>query len=111
MPIQFKLDYVIDESATEHSRRRETLRRLARVSLSKREAARAWPQILEHKWFLSERLGRDVGLRVAAVDYFENISPPRASSFARALQEKLPPRLPMMQPLNERLNSTGRLLA
>ena len=38
------------------------------------EAARdAWPRILEHKWYLSERLGRDVGLRVAATDYLDNI--------------------------------------
>ena len=28
-----------------------------------------------HKWILSERLGRDVGLRVAALDYFENVHP------------------------------------
>jgi hypothetical protein len=33
-----------------------------------------------HKWILSERLGRDVGLHVAAIDYFENVHPrnPRA---------------------------------
>jgi Zn/Cd-binding protein ZinT len=27
----------------------------------------------DHKWYLSERLGRDVGLFVAALDYFLNI--------------------------------------
>jgi transitional endoplasmic reticulum ATPase len=35
-------------------------------------AAEAWVKILEHKWFLSERLGRDVGLRVACLDFLEN---------------------------------------
>ncbi len=32
-----------------------------------------WPQILKHKWFLSEKLGRDVGMRVACFDYMENV--------------------------------------
>ena len=35
-------------------------------------AAEAWVKILEHKWFLSERLGRDVGLKVACLDFLEN---------------------------------------
>lgn len=32
-----------------------------------------WPKIEEHKWFLSEKLGRDVGIKVACVDLIENI--------------------------------------
>lgn len=32
-------------------------------------------EIETHKWFLSEKLGRDVGFHVAAADYLENISP------------------------------------
>ncbi len=31
--------------------------------------------IAEHKWLLSERLGRDVGMRVAALDYRLNVQP------------------------------------
>ncbi|MBI4963371.1 MAG: AAA family ATPase [Desulfomonile tiedjei] len=31
-----------------------------------------WVKILQHKWFLSERLGRDVGIKVACVDFIEN---------------------------------------
>jgi len=31
-----------------------------------------WPKILQHKWLLSEKLGRDVGLRTACVDFVEN---------------------------------------
>ena len=31
-----------------------------------------WPKILQHKWLLSEKLGRDVGLRVACIDFLEN---------------------------------------
>ena len=32
----------------------------------------AWKKIQDHKWYLSERLGRDVGFFVAASDYFLN---------------------------------------
>lgn len=32
-----------------------------------------WPKILQHKWLLSEKLGRDVGLRVACIDFLENM--------------------------------------
>jgi hypothetical protein len=40
--------------------------------LPKREAENVWTKIQDHKWYLSERLHRDVGLRVAAIDYIEN---------------------------------------
>ncbi len=32
-----------------------------------------WPKILQHKWLLSEKLARDVGLRVACIDFLENM--------------------------------------
>jgi len=35
-------------------------------------AGELWLKILQHKWLLSEKLGRDVGLRVACVDFIEN---------------------------------------
>ena len=81
---------------------RRSLRRWAGVELSAAEAGAAWPGVLEHKWFLSERLGRDVGLRVAAVDYFENIRPAAGRRPRRAKSGGLPPRLPMMMPLGRR---------
>jgi transitional endoplasmic reticulum ATPase len=36
-------------------------------------AADLWPRILQHKWVMSEKLGRDVGLRVACIDFIENM--------------------------------------
>jgi transitional endoplasmic reticulum ATPase len=36
-------------------------------------AADLWPRILQHKWLMSEKLGRDVGLRVASIDFLENM--------------------------------------
>lgn len=35
-------------------------------------ASDCWVKILQHKWLLSEKLGRDVGFKVACVDFLEN---------------------------------------
>lgn len=90
-----------ESRAGEGSSRSRSLRRLAGVELSEPEASAAWSRVLEHKWYLGERLGRDVGLRVAAVDYFENIEPPRVPASRRASAGGLPPRLPMMMPFGQ----------
>jgi hypothetical protein len=100
MPISFKLEHIIEEVIPKYPRdQKRALRKLAGVKLSSAYAQDVWPQVIEHKWYLSERLGRDVGLRVAAVDYFENIYPPVSH---RGEPDALPPRLPMMMPLGER---------
>jgi len=36
-------------------------------------AADLWLQIINHKWLLSEKLDRDVGLRMACIDFLENM--------------------------------------
>jgi len=38
-------------------------------------ASELWPKILQHKWFLSQRLDRDVGIKVACLDFVENVEP------------------------------------
>src|SRR5437588_12993138 len=76
--IPFKLDYVIERTLqAQPCEEQKLLRELARMKLSPAEARAEWPRVLEHKWFVSERLGRDIGLRVAAIDYFENVRLPR----------------------------------
>jgi len=35
-------------------------------------AADLWSKILKHKWLLSEKVGRDVGMRIACIDFLEN---------------------------------------
>ncbi len=35
-------------------------------------AADLWQKILKHKWLMSEKLGRDTGLRTACIDFLEN---------------------------------------
>ena len=73
MPIPLQLDYIIEKTLKEDTPERRMIHDLAGVKLSSREAQTAWHRLLEHKWYISERLGRDVGFRVAAVDFFENI--------------------------------------
>ena len=91
MPIPFRLEYVIEQTLAEETRgEQRELRRLAGVRLDAAEARRLWPAVLEHKWYMSERLGRDVGMRVASIDYFENVRLPRPS---RARGESLLARL------------------
>jgi hypothetical protein len=76
--IPFRLDYVIERTLREQTcEEQKLLRKLAGVKLTPTEARAEWPRVLEHKWFVSERLGRDTGLRVAAIDYFENVRLPR----------------------------------
>ena len=77
MPIQPPIDYVVELARVEERDvERRALERLAGVTLSGEAARDAWHRLLEHKWYMSERMGRDVGLRVAAVDFFENVEPP-----------------------------------
>jgi hypothetical protein len=100
MPIPFRLDYVIAKSLANDNGRRErrTIKELAGVRLSVDEARAVWPRIIDHKWYISERLGRDVGLRVATIDYFDNIQ--RVPTVYRA-HDTLPAPLPFMQPLRQ----------
>ena len=51
--------------------------------LAKRAAAEIFHEILEHRWFLSERAGRDVGLKRATESYIEQV-------LRAAPDEKLP---------------------
>ncbi len=52
-------------------------------------AADLWPRILQHKWLMSEKLGRDVGLRVACIDFLENMEQAREEYLAYQQQDLL----------------------
>jgi uncharacterized protein DUF4032 len=103
--IPFRLDYVIERTlqlanSANGRRERRMIIKLTGVRLPKANAREVWSSILEHKWYLGERLNRDVGLRAAAIDYLENIAPP--PTVQRTRRDTLPPRLPMMRPLMAR---------
>ena len=70
------------------------LKRYLSEDLPIREVKYLWEKIADHKWLLGERLKRDVGFRVAAVDYIENFYEPvlygaRPTDFKNSLLEFL----------------------
>ncbi len=77
--IFYQLDYVVDEVLKNLPTREQFfLKQYLEKDFEKKEAKYLWERIINHKWYVSERLKRDVGFRVAAVDYFENFYEPEA---------------------------------
>src|ERR1044072_9698492 len=64
MPVSFESEKPAASVAVEQSARRlrRSLRQLAGVELSASEARAVWPSVLEHKWYLGERLRRGGGV-------------------------------------------------
>jgi diguanylate cyclase (GGDEF)-like protein len=52
---------------------RDLIFALIQIRLPEDEAKRDWREILKHKYLLSEKLGRNVGIHVASLDYYTNI--------------------------------------
>ncbi|HEX7525208.1 MAG TPA: DUF4032 domain-containing protein [Gaiellaceae bacterium] len=52
----------------------------------KRAAAELFHELLEHRWFLSERAGKDVGMDAATASYVDNVLRPAADEQAPLLQ-------------------------
>ncbi|MBN1577993.1 MAG: hypothetical protein JW913_15645, partial [Chitinispirillaceae bacterium] len=52
---------------------RDLIFAIIQIRLPEEEAQRDWRDILKHKYLLSERLGRNVGIHVATLDYYTNI--------------------------------------
>ncbi len=46
---------------------------LAGIRYTEMEAKLVWVNLLAHKWEMSRRMGRNVGIRVAALDYLSNV--------------------------------------
>ena len=52
---------------------RDIIFALIQIRLPEDEAKRDWKEMLKHKFLMSEKLGRNVGIHVAALDYYTNI--------------------------------------
>jgi diguanylate cyclase (GGDEF)-like protein len=52
---------------------RDIIFALIQIRLPEEEAKRDWKEMLKHKFIMSEKLGRNVGIHVAALDYYTNI--------------------------------------
>lgn len=76
----YRLDYTIEKVLqNDLSGEQKILLDLVGKQFDKKEAKMLWEKILDHKWYVSERLKRDIGFRVAAVDYLENFYEPAGS--------------------------------
>ncbi len=65
----------MNDSPTQMTSSEDPMSRIFELSGAKFEpeiAADLWPKIIKHKWLLSEKLGRDVGFRIACIDFLEN---------------------------------------
>jgi diguanylate cyclase (GGDEF)-like protein len=68
-----------DESALEELGKkpgtyyRDIIFALIQIRLPEEEAQRDWREILKHKFLISEKLDRNVGIHVATLDYYTNI--------------------------------------
>ena len=58
---------------------------------AKLDSAEVFHEVLEHRWFLSERAGRDVGTTAAATDYFARVLPHVPDSLGTSVSELEPP--------------------
>ena len=54
---------------------------------AKLDAAEVFHEVLEHRWFLSEQAGRDVGTTAAAQDYFARVLPDVPDSLGTSVSE------------------------
>jgi diguanylate cyclase (GGDEF)-like protein len=52
---------------------RDLIYALIQIRLPEKEAENDWREILRHKYLISEKLGRNVGIHVATLDYYTNI--------------------------------------
>ncbi|MBD3320279.1 MAG: diguanylate cyclase [Chitinivibrionales bacterium] len=52
---------------------RDIIFALIQIRLPENEAQRDWKEILKHKYDVSQKLGRNIGIHIAALDYYTNI--------------------------------------
>ena len=88
------IDSIITESPkTKYSDAQIFLQEFTKKKFSRKEADAIWSKILDHKWNMSERLKRDVGLRVATIDYVEHFYHPvirkRKLAFSNGIRKTL----------------------
>lgn len=82
-----QLDYVVEEVFNGlPSREQFFLKRYLNKDFPRKEAKYLWERIIDHKWYVSERLKRDIGFRVAVIDYVENFYEPASIFGSRTRQ-------------------------
>ena len=69
--VQYVVDKILGEKKAEFYG--NLIYNLTAETFAEEQARELWQGILHHKYIISEKLGRNVGVRVAALDYLENI--------------------------------------
>ena len=88
--IFYKMDYTIEKALQQNQTEQQRfLQNFTDEKFDRSEAEFLFEKIADHKWYVSERLQRDIGLNVAALDYFENFhetrqKPPRRRTLSYA---------------------------
>lgn len=78
--IFYTLDYTIEKTLKQRQTVEQNfLKNFTKEEFSAKEAKFIYTKISDHKWYVSEMLKRDVGMTVAAVDYFENFHETKAN--------------------------------
>ena len=76
--IPYSLEHIVAELNSNGSAAQALIEAFTGRVIAKADALNLLKRLPDHKWYLSERLGRDVGPKVAAVDLVENFyEPPR----------------------------------
>lgn len=68
---------LIKSPETKYSDAQIFLQEFTGNNFSRKDAEDIWLKVIDHKWNISENLKRDVGLRVAAIDFIENFYAPQ----------------------------------
>jgi hypothetical protein len=77
---------IIRTPETKYSDAQIFLQEFTGNKFSREDAEALWSQVIDHKWHVSNNLHRDVGLRVAAVDFMENFYAPHLQTKRRAAE-------------------------
>lgn len=102
--IFYQLDYVVDEVLKNlPTREQQFLKKYLNRHFPRTEAKYLWERIVDHKWYVSERLKRDIGFRAAAFDYVENFYEPNSFFGAKNNQTGIFRRV--FRPINSTLRS------
>jgi len=76
--IPYSLEHIVTELNSNEAAAQALLEAFTGRVIPKPDALNLFKRLPDHKWYLSERLGRDVGTKVTAVDLIENFyEPPR----------------------------------
>jgi len=76
--IPYSLEHIVTELNSNEAAAQALLEAFTGRVIPKPDAFNLFKRLPDHKWYLSERLGRDVGTKVTAVDLIENFyEPPR----------------------------------